>query len=99
MPSDGVRLIAEERERQITREGWDEEHDDEHTDNELAVAAACYAMPRWHKNRMPARWPWDREWWKPGDRIRELSKAGALIAAEIDRLLRARAEAAQETES
>jgi hypothetical protein len=35
-------------------------------------------------------WPWDREWWKPtpNNRIRELAKAGALIAAEIDRLQR-----------
>ena len=36
----------------------------------------------------PRRWPWEGEWWKPsGDRIRDLEKAGALIAAEIDRLL------------
>lgn len=36
------------------------------------------------------RWPWDDMWWKPSpnDRIRELQKAGALIAAEIDRLNR-----------
>lgn len=40
-----------------------------------------------------AFWPWAKAWWKPApttkseDRIRELSKAGALIAAEIDRLL------------
>ncbi len=35
-------------------------------------------------------WPWDEEWWKPSDNdpIRNLEKAGALIAAEIDRLLR-----------
>jgi hypothetical protein len=38
-----------------------------------------------------AGWPWERAWWKPSlgdapeDRIRELAKAGALIAAEIDR--------------
>lgn len=40
---------------------------------------------------VPADWPWDDEWWKPTpkDRIRELTKAGALIAAEIDRLRRA----------
>lgn len=33
-------------------------------------------------------WPWDIEWWKPTpeNRIRELQKAGALIAAEIDRI-------------
>lgn len=32
--------------------------------------------------------PWDNEWWKPSpdDRKRELVKAGALIAAAIDRL-------------
>jgi hypothetical protein len=33
-------------------------------------------------------WPWRWEWWKPGNRVRELEKAGALIAAEIDRLSR-----------
>lgn len=34
-------------------------------------------------------WPWDSEYYKPGDdRICELVKAGALIAAEIDRLQR-----------
>ena len=34
-------------------------------------------------------WPFDFKWLKrtPNDRIRELQKAGALIAAEIDRLL------------
>lgn len=33
-------------------------------------------------------WPFERRWWKPkpDNRIRELAKAGALIAAEIDRL-------------
>lgn len=38
----------------------------------------------------PAGWPWHPKWWKPtpDDRIRELAKAGALIAAEIDRLQR-----------
>lgn len=32
-------------------------------------------------------WPWPLIWWKPKDRIRNLVRAGALIAAEIDRLL------------
>lgn len=36
-------------------------------------------------------WPWEIESWKPSsDPIRNLEKAGALIAAEIDRLLAAR---------
>lgn len=39
-------------------------------------------------------WPWDRKWWKPSctddinGRILECIKAGALMAAEIDRLKR-----------
>ena len=35
-------------------------------------------------------WPWDEKWWKPSrrNRVLELVKAGALIAAEIDRLQR-----------
>lgn len=38
---------------------------------------------------VPINWPWDAEYWKPtGDPVRDLVKAGALIAAEIDRLQR-----------
>lgn len=42
-------------------------------------------------------WPWDEKWYKPSDNaIRNLEKAGALIAAEIDRLLRAQAKLSHE---
>ena len=85
----GVALIAAERARQINAEGWSPAHDAEHTDGELACAAACYAVPPGYKLRErtpPFLWPWEESWWKPGDRVRELTKAGALIAAEIDRL-------------
>lgn len=97
----GVELIAVERRRQIEAKGWTPEHDDGHVDGELARAAACYALG---DGRIIAAgsstplapsgayiWPWAIVWWKPsrGDRLRELAKAGALIAAEIDRLQRA----------
>ena len=93
----GIELIAEERKRQIEVEGWTEEHDAEHTNEALAMAAVCYAIPsvlRMYsynpliKARIPEYWPWDKESWKPSpeNRIKELIKAGALIAAEIDRL-------------
>ncbi|HEY3363906.1 MAG TPA: hypothetical protein VGK74_02485 [Symbiobacteriaceae bacterium] len=37
---------------------------------------------------VPRLWPWDDPYWKPStDAIRNLVKAGALIAAEIDRLM------------
>lgn len=95
--SGGVKLIAEERQRQIEKEGWTPEHDDQHTDEELAIAAACYVMPQELRENgivTPLAWPWHPDWWKPtpNNRIRELTKAGALIAAEIDRLKRKGAE-------
>lgn len=39
-------------------------------------------------SRFTSLWPWEARDWKPTpkDRIKELVKAGALIAAEIDRL-------------
>lgn len=33
-------------------------------------------------------WPWGTQSFKPTNSIRDLTKAGALIAAEIDRLQR-----------
>lgn len=35
-------------------------------------------------------WPWERKWWRPKDRRRDLIRAGALIVAEIERLDRAK---------
>ena len=87
----GIALIAAERQRQVESEGWTAEHDDEHSDGSLARAGACYAMVR-PNMEIPFYWPWDPSWWKPSpDPIRNLAKAGALIAAEIDRLLRKQA--------
>lgn len=90
----GIDLITEERQRQITVEGWTPEHDKEHSKGELAKAAGCYALAddaRTYNEDISKPfiyWPWDAEWWKPtpDNRVRELVKAGALIAAEIDRI-------------
>ena len=91
-PLTGAELIANERERQMSEEGWDALHDDEHIYGELARAGAIYALPPKYRFYAQA-WPpsWDKKWWKPTpqNRIRELTKAGALICAEIDRLQRA----------
>jgi hypothetical protein len=76
--------IADERERQKAVEGWAEAHDDEHTDQSLARAAACYANPRIAPDMWPASW--HLAWWKPKDHRRNLVRAGALIVAEIERL-------------
>lgn len=99
----GIELIAEERERQISKEGWTSGHDDGHKCGELSQAAACYAVAasmttaNQVKNAslipLPKQWPW-QDWggdnfWNPSaDPLRNLVKAGALISAEIDRLQR-----------
>jgi hypothetical protein len=88
-PATGAGLIVLERQRQIEAEGWTADHDAQHIGEELAFAAICYALPQDYKtDGVHSFWPWDQELWKPSpdDRIRELTKAGALIAAEIDRL-------------
>lgn len=87
----GIEIIAEERERQMKVEKWTPQHDKEHVIGELANAASCYAMiPGLRPASFPpSHWPWIDGWNPtPNDRIRELAKAGALIAAEIDRLQR-----------
>lgn len=102
MPT-GIELIAKERTRQMYVEGYTNDHDcSEHKPGDIAQAAAMYALPPEVRNDTPyfapdgepesylnLLWPFDDGWWKPtpDDRIRELVKAGAMIAAEIDRLL------------
>jgi len=93
--SGGVAAIAAERQRQIEVEGWTPEHDDQHDDDQFIHAAACYAAaaskardkaPLIFEDTIRSMWPWDWKWWKPKDHRRNLVRAGALIAAEIDRL-------------
>lgn len=93
----GIEIITEERKRQIEKEGFDLKHDQQNTGGQLAIAAVCYAIPDGLMDSGSGQfckkyWPWEWSWFKPGvgaypkSRIRELAKAGALIAAEIDRL-------------
>lgn len=88
----GIELIASERKRQIEKEGWTPEHDSEHVCGELSDAAICYAMRGYWKTRLSTWfdmiWPFGIELYKPSEnnRVRDLAKAGALIAAEIDRI-------------
>lgn len=87
--------IAAERRRQIEKEGWTPEHDDTHTEGQMARAAGCYAWMSAQSDSLrevftnpPPTWPepWSADWWKPKDRRRDLVRAGALIVAEIERL-------------
>lgn len=87
MKQTGIELIAQERKEQIEKHGFS--NDAIYTNNELVDAAMQYLG-----TDLISCWPesWDRKFYKPenpnysGSRIDELKIAGALIAAEIDRL-------------
>jgi hypothetical protein len=90
----GIELIFEERYRHEEL-GYTPDDDLEHVNSELLAAAICYAVdcdplnldPTTDQTLARYMWPWAKESWKPSrDAIRNLAKAGALIAAEIDRL-------------
>lgn len=45
--SEGARDVLAERQRQVEVEGWTHEHDDQHTNMEMAYAASAYLGPVW----------------------------------------------------
>lgn len=93
--------VLAERQRQISVENWTPEHDDQHTDASMALAAGSYcesaARPSILARKpgaafaIPKLWPqsWSRDWWKPKSPREDLVRAAALIIAEIERLDRA----------
>jgi hypothetical protein len=81
---DGKSLIDLERRRQIEEEGWTAEHDDRHEVDQLSAATACYALAEGPDEERHRIWPFSAEWWKPSDRVRNLTKAGALYLAAAD---------------
>ena len=92
----GAKLISLERTRQQKQEGYHISHDDGHDQGELGRAAICYVasalkitvVEHVGNGRTRDVWPgndWD---FNPKDPMRDLVRAGALIAAEIDRLRR-----------
>lgn len=95
--SPGVDLIERERLRQLDK-GYTAECDaDRNPDGQLGCAAAALAVdPAIRIGVLGNTWPWPVDTW-PGDgpngpgisRKEELVRAGALIAAELDRLLAA----------
>lgn len=87
----GIELITEERQRQLTVTPWSLEHDKQHQFGELAKVAATLAVVHTDAHIEDAddfiqngRDPWglcDKH-----GAIQRLVIAGALIAAEIDRI-------------
>ena len=84
----GAGRIARERHRHVTQEGYDAAHDDEHTYGTIRVVAAMLAC---NGTDASVSDPLDRDDWNLGRHPleRRLEIAGALLAAELDRLARA----------
>jgi hypothetical protein len=102
-----ARDVLAERRRQVEKEGWTPEHDDQHGECSMSYAAACYALEGTPIARTPTvniqrvweytGWSW-LAWWKPKDRRRNLVRAAALILADIERIDRAMKTATNEGE-
>ena len=92
----GIELIAEERQEQIEKHNWTPEHDDGHRYGELVKVAAILAVNGTdaivedNDDYSTGEDVWGLEDKLSGDEtaIHRLAVAGALIAAEIDRLQR-----------
>lgn len=85
--SAAITSIITERRRQQTVKGFTPQLDDTYTECELAAAAISYIEPMEAESYWPAGWLDDS--FKPSDYRSNLVKAGALIAAEIERIDRA----------
>lgn len=82
----GVELIADERQEQIEKHGWDSNHDAQHNRGELTSVACglAYNVP----HMIPDDWQPFKDKMLSKDYKQRLIIAGALIAAELDRLQR-----------
>jgi len=93
MKKTGIELIAEERQEQIEKHGWDSDHDSQHQYGELRKMAAVLccdgtdARVEDYGDFSTGENMWGLENKLANDEIHRLKVAGALIAAEIDRLL------------
>lgn len=83
--SQAAQDVLEERQRQIEREGYTRQLDaDMHDSNDLARAAAFYAMAEVGHEYGRVAWPWDEEGCKVKDRYRNFIRAAALLIAAAD---------------
>ncbi|PHY20899.1 hypothetical protein [Caulobacter sp. BP25] len=96
----GLRLIARERDHQLDPLRYRPEDDDKYEEGQLWNAAHGYLStigsydmgetPAVIAKDPPEYWPWAAKHWKPKGSIEDLTRAGALIAAEITRRIRAK---------
>jgi len=83
----GLEQIADERLKQINKWGHSGFHDVSHNHKELIKAAQAYLSACIFDGFVvQSCWPWEKESFRDEGYVENLKKAGALIAAELDRL-------------
>ena len=83
----GIEQITEERTKQITKYNHTGFNDRCYTNKELLRAARAYLNTAiWGKEIGIEDWPWDKSYFKDEGFVECLKKAGAFIAAELDRI-------------
>jgi len=91
---EAIDLVLAERVRQVEELGISTKRDDQYLKDELAMMAACYLYaPKYPfaigtGEKVPNQWPHSTGWNPKTSRLRQLEKAGALVIAEIERILR-----------
>jgi len=99
---EGIELFSLELER-VRAKGRTVAHDRQYVLGELAFAGASYAQVEGAQAKVVTQsgkepnveimgplkiWPWAQQHWKPSNsRLRNIVRAGALLAAEADRLI------------
>jgi len=83
----GIEQITEERVKQIAKYKYTSYHDALYMNKELLFAALAYLNKSIYGDSVGEEdWPWDIKYFKDEGYVENLKKAGALIAAELDRL-------------
>ena len=83
----GLEQITEERVKQIAKYGYTAFHDSGYQNQELLFGALTYLMCAISgKDTGLQYWPFEQQYFHYEGCIESLKKAGAFIAAELDRL-------------
>ncbi len=102
--SPALQLVLAERLEQVEQHGYTPDHDDHHGGGEIAMGAGAY-LAAYIADGVEGleaadalsaaleQWPWRSDLFRPTGEVEMLTKATAMLLAELDRVLRLQAKA------
>lgn len=88
MKKTAIDLVKEEREKQITKYGYDTSHDRRHPKNVVLYGALAYLNAAiYGPNIGEEDWPFSKNSFNSEGELKDLVKAAAMIVAEIEKKL------------